>query len=98
MNDQNKQQMPLSEEIQNLEEADLDKVTGGTLPWNHPFDSGTASTTLAATNVIKTVGNPALKHVGVALDAVNLMALNGSKIGATVLPNGDVNIRPLPIK
>lgn len=72
MNDQNKQQQML------LSEGALLKVTGGVLPWNHPFDSGTAPTTPAVNNALH-LYLPQIDKVGEALDHINTTALKENR-------------------
>jgi hypothetical protein len=103
MNDQSKQpHMSWSEERQDLEEADLDKVTGGMdpkTPWNYPFDSGTASTTPSSAKTVSSVSgrntwshtSPALRNiVSEALDGVNTEAVKGNRVVAKIQPLGDI--------
>jgi hypothetical protein len=56
MNDQSKHQ-----EMQLVEESSLDQVTGGTLPWNHPFDSPKERP--AVQNIISADPNVHPKHI-----------------------------------
>jgi hypothetical protein len=86
MNDQNKQQqIPLSEEVQDLEE-----VTGGMQPAPpkgiYPFDSGTAPTTPAAEKVLifHQGARTTPEKLGATLDTLNKMALDGRVAKANI--------------